>query len=388
MPANQELERARVELKRIGADFALLSTNENVTYVSHWAVPVEFGAFAAMRYEPPMAFIPVDDSASTLLVGDNQAAHAQAAHALDAMHVHPVFALEERVPARENFLNALREVLRGAGVGSLRMKLAVEEKMLPLVAARLLMTEFPNLELIEAGPALAAARLIKTDRELDLLRFAAEVNQAGHEELTRQCREAGRDEFAMWSAVQSAMESKAGAPLFIFGELVTGKRVGVVNVPGGPLHVITQPGDLALMDSSPRVNGYWSDTTNTQVIGGVEPTEKQRRYGTAAREAFYAAADMLRPGRRAHEAFDAAKATFAKYGLQIGHYGGHQIGVAVNEDPRLVPYEQAVVQAGMVFSIEPGSYEGAAGDTGARMEKSVIVHDSGPEILCDFRWGF
>jgi Xaa-Pro aminopeptidase len=46
------------------------------------------------------------------------------------------------------------------------------------------------------------------------------------------------------------------------------------------------------------------------------------------------------------------------------------------------------IQAGMVFSIECGAYEGAQGDTGARMEKSVIVHADAPEILCDFEWGF
>ncbi len=42
--SNQELERARGELKALGADFALLSSGDNVTYVSHFEVPVDFGA--------------------------------------------------------------------------------------------------------------------------------------------------------------------------------------------------------------------------------------------------------------------------------------------------------------------------------------------------------
>ena len=136
------------------------------------------------------------------------------------------------------------------------------------------------------------------------------------------------------------------------------------------------------------VNGYWSDTTNTMVVGDIEPTAKQIRYGVAAREAFHAAAEKLRPGNRAKDAFLAADATFEKYGLKIGHYAGHQIGVAVNEGPRLVPYDETPIQTSMVFSIETGAYEGEHGDTGARMEKSVIVHESGPEIICDFDWGF
>lgn len=192
----------------------------------------------------------------------------------------------------------------------------------------------------------------------------------------------------MWSAVIKAMEQKAGHSLFVFGELVTGARCAVVRYPGGPQAVTTRAGDLALMDMSTRLNGYWTDCTNTMVIGGIEPTETQEKYGVAAREAFHAAADKLRPGNIAHEAFDAAKATFAKHGLEIGHYGGHQIGVTVNEHPRLVPWEQRVIREGMVFSIEPGAYEGPEGSSGARMEKSVIVHQSGPEIICDFAWGF
>ena len=99
----------------------------------------------------------------------------------------------------------------------------------------------------------------------------------------------------MWSAVINAMEQKAGHSLFVFGELVTGARCSVVNYPGGPKNVTTQPGDLALMDMSTRVDGYRTDCTNTIVIGGVEPTAKQILYGVAAREAFHAAAEICAP---------------------------------------------------------------------------------------------
>lgn len=385
---NHELERARAHLKATGADWALLSTGDNITYVSHFEAPLDFGAGGALRYGPPLAFFGVNDPASALLVSDSYAADAKKQSALDEVLTHEVLVTERPISTRDNFLNSLRSALKKAGLGSGKARLAIEERTLPLFVARFLAAEFPNVELVEAGDALAAARLTKTERELDLLRFAAEVNKAGHTELLNQCRQAGKNEFEMWSAVIRVMEQKTGHPLFVFGELVTGTRCRAVNYPGGPQNVVTQPGDLALMDMSPRVNGYWADCTNTMVIGGVEPTEKQRRYGVAAREAFHAAAAQLRPGHKAHEAFHAAEATFQKYGLHIGHYAGHQIGTAVNENPKLVPYEQTVIQPGMVFSIEPGAYEGPQGEVGARMEKTIIVHDSGPELLCDFEWGF
>lgn len=386
--SNQELERARAELKAIGADFALLSSSENVTYVSHFEVPVEFGALATLSFAPVLAFIGVRDSGAALLTGSFYEGWAkQQSSGFEITTYEPVNWFTP-VDGRANFLSLLRDTLKKSGFGSAPLKLAIEEKTLPAAALRLVLDEFPNVQIIEGGGALASSRLIKTNRELELLRFAAEVNQVGQTELLRQTREAGKNEFAMWAAVISVMERKVGHPLMVFGELVTGSRCKMVAYPGGPKDVQTKPGDLALMDMSPRVNGYWSDSTNTMVVGGVQPTAKQKLYGVAAREAFHAAAEMLRPGRRAKDAYLAAEATFEKHGLKIGHYAGHQIGAAVNEAPRLVPYDDTPIQAGMVFSIEPGAYEGPDGDSGARMEKSVIVHESGPEIICDFEWGF
>jgi aminopeptidase len=95
----------------------------------------------------------------------------------------------------------------------------------------------------------------------------------------------------------------------------------------------------------------------------------------------------LRPGALAADAAVAAEAAFAKHGLPMAHYAGHQIGVTVNELPRLVPYDRTPIEAGMVFSVEPGAYQGPGGTFGARSEKMVLVTPSGPEILSTFAWG-
>jgi Xaa-Pro aminopeptidase len=384
---NEELERTRAQLKAVGADYALLSSGENIAYASHFETPVEFGALATLNHAPPLALVGEYDSAAALLVGGSYAGWATSqSHDFDVISYEAVNWFVE-TDGHANFLNALRDLLKKAGLSG-KVRLAVEEKSLPAMIVRLLAEEFPNVELMDASLPLARARSTKTERELGLLRFAAEVNRVGHEALLQQCETAGKNEFEMWAAVIQAMEQKAGHALFVFGELVTGKRCSAVNYPGGPQNVITQAGALALMDMSPRVNGYWSDCTNTMVIGGVPATEKQKLYGVAAREAFHAAADALRPGKPVKDGYFAAEATFAKHGLKIGHYAGHQIGVAVNEAPRLVPYDDTIVQVGMVFSLEPGAYEGADGEAGARMEKSIIIGTSGNELLCDFPWGF
>jgi Xaa-Pro aminopeptidase len=95
----------------------------------------------------------------------------------------------------------------------------------------------------------------------------------------------------------------------------------------------------------------------------------------------------LRPGNRASDAWNAAEAAFQRYGLTSAHYAGHQIGVAVNEPPRLVSYDHTPITVGMVFAVEPGVYEGPGGSFGARSEKMVLVTEQGPEILSQFEWG-
>jgi Xaa-Pro aminopeptidase len=141
------------------------------------------------------------------------------------------------------------------------------------------------------------------------------------------------------------------------------------------------------MDISGRVDGYWFDCTNTHVVGGITPSEHQLRFARASQAACEAAMDALRPGNRACDAFAQAEAAFAAHGLPVAHYAGHQIGVTVNELPRLVAYDGTPIEAGMVFSVEPGAYQGPGGNFGARSEKIVLVTANGPEILSDFKWG-
>ena len=191
----------------------------------------------------------------------------------------------------------------------------------------------------------------------------------------------------MFGEISARIFAAAGRDIPLSGELVTGPRTTTVEYPNGPRPRTTAHGDLALMDLSGRLDGYWFDCTNTNLIGDGQPNAEQRRYANAARDACEAAMAALRPGALARAAAAAAEAAFARYDLPMAHYAGHQIGVTVNERPRLVPYDQTPILSGMVFSVEPGAYQGPGGSVGARAEKMVLVTDDGPEILSRFEWG-
>jgi Xaa-Pro dipeptidase len=382
---NDELERARAALQQVGADWALLTSPENVTYVSHLEVPVEFGPLAQLNYGPVMALVGVHEPATFLLANRYYGANARQQSQFEVIDfgILEVFAPFTPQAPRENYVAALRQLLLQTVSGRGSVRLAVEERTLPFVAQRVIQDALPNVELVEAGGALARARMVKTHREVGLLKQVAEVVNIAHKRLMELTQEAGKSEFVIWSELTQAMHEHVGGKLFISGEVVCGPRNKSVS-PGGPIDYVTLPGDVAELDISPRYQGYWADMANTMIVG-AEPTSVQQAYARAARDSFYAGVKLARPGNKASDIFAACRDAYDQYRLKLGHYAGHGIGTTVNEAPWFVPSDHTVLEAGMVICIETGAYSEVA--TG-KCEKMMVIQSSGdPDIFPDFAWG-
>lgn len=382
-----ELVRACQTLVAAGNDAALLSSTANVTYASAWEVPIPLGAGAEMAWGQPLLLIMAREQTAVLIVPAGNEAAAREVARVDAVIPFDGFDSFNPTDSRQSFLTAVERSLRETGMLSGSGTLAVEGRSLPLAVGALLAAELADWTFADAEAPLIAARLVKTPREIDLLRQAARLGDVAQQTLTALCREAGPDEFTMFGQISAAIFSAAGRDIPLSGELVTGPRATTVEYPNGPRARQPVAGDVALMDLSGRADGYWFDCTNTNLIGDVRPDEVQMRYAHASRDACEAAMAALRPGAFASDAAAAAEASFARYDLPMAHYAGHQIGVTVNELPRLVPYDQTPIVPGMVFSVEPGAYQGPGGTFGARSEKMVLVTEDGPEILSRFDWG-
>ncbi len=147
---------------------------------------------------------------------------------------------------------------------------------------------------------------------------------------------------------------------------------------GRPSSATVEPGNVLLLDFGCIVDGYRSDMTRTLFVGSVP--DEVRRYHDAVREAQALAIEALAVGVNGRDIDAIARERIGREGVEpYGHGLGHGIGLETHEPPGLRRTLDATLEAGMVFSVEPGIY--LPGVTGIRIEDIVALEEAGPRLL-------
>jgi len=127
---------------------------------------------------------------------------------------------------------------------------------------------------------------------------------------------------------------------------------------GLPGESVLAEGEMVLVDTGCRVQGYHSDITRSYVYG--EADAEQRRIWTLEQDAQAAAFAAVRPGATCESVDAAARAVLVAGGLGpdyalpgLPHRTGHGIGLSIHEGPYLVRGDRTVLEPGMCFSNEP-----------------------------------
>ena len=224
-----------------------------------------------------------------------------------------------------------------------------------------------SVTLVSDGGAMRAARLVKS---------AADI--AGIE---RACAAASR---AFGRLPQIAAE---GAPLsqvfrrFQIAALEEGADwVGYLAGAAGPLgygDVISPAadaplawGDVVMIDAGLVLGGWFSDFDRNVSFGapGLAVAEAAARLDEATRAGFEAA----RPGATAASVWQAMNAVLG--GPRAGRLG-HGLGLSLTEPPSLAPWDDTVLEEGMVLTLEPFATTGP--ETGLVHEEVIAVTEGG-----------
>jgi Xaa-Pro aminopeptidase len=226
--------------------------------------------------------------------------------------------------------------------------------------------------------------LRKTSEEIEAIRQANRVANVGLRAFFENLQP-GITEAEVAAAVESAIYRQIGRDGIFHSRGWAMVQSGPNSADAGRFNRSTgrslENGDLVLIELATCVNGYWSDLTRTAPVGS--PKAEVEQILAIVRTAQQAAVDGVRPGVSAGHIDALARDLIAAHGLSsfFTHHTGHHVGFRYH-DPGFVilPGEPAILEPGMVITIEPGVYMPERGG-GARIEDNVLVTESGHEVL-------
>lgn len=257
----------------------------------------------------------------------------------------------------------------------------------------LLHERFPQMEIRDLSPILDDLRMIKSPREVELIRRASRLAGLGLMEAMRST-EPGVMEYQLAAAARY-VHAAGGARWDAYSAIVGGGTnawFGHYSRNDAPL----EAGDLVLMDYAPDYHYYASDVTRMWPVSG-RYTPEQRQLAEFILALHRAILAHMRPGMTAVEIQDEAvaevrplleRAPFAKPAYQRaaeaaldwrGHLS-HPVGMSVHD---VGNYKAAPLKAGTVIAVDPMMWIEEE-RLYVRIEDVVVVTEDGIDNLSAF----
>ena len=143
-----------------------------------------------------------------------------------------------------------------------------------------------------------------------------------------------------------------------------------------------QKGDVLVSGAAADIDGYQSELERTMIVG--DPTQEQVRAFDAMLALQTRAFEIMAPGVPAGEVELATSRLAEELGVtgNLRHHVGHSIGLEGHEAPFLDRGDEAVLEPGMVFTVEPGVYIKDLG--GFRHSDTVIITEDGCRVMTGY----
>jgi Xaa-Pro aminopeptidase len=246
----------------------------------------------------------------------------------------------------------------------------------------------PQLRLTDADAELMTLRMIKSPAEIELMRGAALIGAVA----MRRAMEAavpGNTEADYCAAGLAHVVASGGAIAnafaYAFGPEADDPRKRA------PTYNSTRPllpGDVATVDISGCMDGYFFDGARSRVVGAA-PSSEQQRALQLAEDCVNSVVAELTPGTRVGDAATVGETLLDKAGYRDRSHErfqalGHGLGLGF-EPPWVRSDCDIRIAAGMVIAIEEFV---AIDGTGATFERTVVITDDGPHDLAplDASW--
>lgn len=342
-----------------------------------------YTGFAFAPTERPMAVVMNDEGERSLFVPRLELEHARANALVDRVDHYNEY------PDNPHPMQLLADVIDDLG---LQGRLGADEDGYPWILGYQgpPLSQVADAEVVGLRPFIEAQMAIKSEAELRLIQESVRWGNLAHQ-LLQQYTTVGASETEV---SQRASDEATRAMLAAIGPVYraqspfrSGARAGYrgqigrqAAIPHALAANLTfQPGDVLVTGASALVWGYLSELERTMIIG--PPSDEQKRLFDHMLALQDLAIASLEPGKRCSDVDQEVRAYYKQHDLEPlwRHHTGHAIGLRYHEGPFLDVGDDSELEAGMVFTVEPGLYESDLG--GFRHSDTVVITESGAEML-------
>jgi Xaa-Pro dipeptidase len=232
---------------------------------------------------------------------------------------------------------------------------------------------FKGVAFVDISRALAAARLIKDQSELDHIKCACGIGSRVYSKIPDFLDEGVTEgEVAADMAYQMQKDGSASLP---FDTIVGfGKNSAFPHHFAGPTKL--RKNELVLMDYGAKDHGYCSDITRTLVYGRASKVQKEMY--EAVLEANAMGIENCTPDNIGEEINSKIGELLKSRGYKVIHGFGHSLGRSVH-DGHALDNNPEKLKPGMVITVEPAVYKQGLG--GVRIEDDVLITKGRPKVL-------
>jgi len=251
--------------------------------------------------------------------------------------------------------------------------------------AKHIQSRYPHVVIRNSYPLLAAMRKIKAPEEIDAIRQAMEITDAGIRRLMKKVKP-GMMEYELEAEFNFELASHGQRRTAFPSIIAGGERIFYLHYTN-PTSVLAD-GELVLSDVGAAYNEYCTDISRVFPANG-HFSERQAQIYKVAYEANRAIMAEVRPGvpfpmlnRTCREAsFDGLKALgllddFADIGKYVWHGAIHHVGLDTHD---VGGYDEPLAE-NMFITVDAGIYVREWG-IGLRIEDNVLVTANGCENL-------
>lgn len=373
-PTLMSLGRCQSLMKQHGLDVLAPSTEAHIYYTSEFpvfefTVEPEIVAFSLIPADPtldPYLLIPHINRLSLLQFPTwiSRVGFFGRYYIADAPEI-PGFRVDT---VYEAFAKALAEM------GLTKARVGIEYHRLAAAAFERLKKELPNVEFVDGTDVLLGTREIKTPEEIARLKKAAAAIEQGITAAYAQAKP-GMTEVDLDRIIRRTVMEEGCTVNYV--QVGAGSR-GAYG-PVFPSATSIKKGDVIRIDASACYQHYVSDICRMAVVG--EPTAQMRTVYNAVYEAEIAAINMVKPGLKVPEMFEATVKIPPTRGIPEyrRHHIGHGLGLTSHEWPFLAPWNTRELEENMVLCVETPYYLYGVG--GFAPEDQLIVTKNGFELM-------